>query len=781
MCIDMEVKIRHDDKLADSEHVFVQTVSACHNGAKTRVDAAGTMEVHDVVKSQDGSAFDNVGATKPSTSTIVLSDSNETAIHDIASDELYVTADGLAVEEMSLAFALPAFYFKSCASVDGNNSSILAAFRRRRCTHLNGDLSQSDGPLCPDPFEMEAVCWNDHDLASHSFDILAILTRDPKSTEYAPRSDWLDEGQAERETSHLFNESGAGGAHLLKAKVYTLTEALYIMGHRDTDETINPVGEVSPASGQVGLQADPPKLFTGETGHTTFLASHSLGEEGASPHNRTSRATADALADAALAAVGRAVDQWLWPHFCKLGKCSSGIGRLWEHSGSHVLVGYYGITVDNPCTSINVRPSVKTSIIKARGDTKGELEVELEMNPAEGARHAFGAEVIARGWHKMCFGYIFGEYCYRKKEVKAVVNIDLTPSVKLLFGYELTASGLEIHFRTPEVELECSSSVSTSSSSYGGFVTTFIPFVNVISAVFNFVLELGLTATRLAQKMDLACKKIKSSGTPMLTTAVASGINGLLDWADGEQLKRLRCDDYKPLSASKWYDSDGPRYDCEWYSHGSRCASYGNAYRNFGQTANTACCGCKASGPVASAGFAVAGWHKDLAIDWTAAIPPLKAKCVVQDVVLAQRRSSCPAGYVIADGCCDNGDVNDGAGGKFIYICMKKGFDLSEPVVTELAIRQNRGWSGYSYIGGRDGLNGDLNEGAGGKYIYLFQRKAMPSPSGWTAIENIVLSDNRSRCPSGYRRIRNGPGLNGDLNQGAGGAYIYMCVKYVSY
>ena len=41
-----------------------------------------------------------------------------------------------------------------------------------------------------------------------------------------------------------------------------------------------------------------------------------------------------------------------------------------------------------------------------------------------------------------------------------------------------------------------------------------------------------------------------------------------------------------------WYDIDGPTYSCAWYAQGSNCASYGNAYANFGKTANQACCVC---------------------------------------------------------------------------------------------------------------------------------------------------------------------------------------------
>ena len=48
-----------------------------------------------------------------------------------------------------------------------------------------------------------------------------------------------------------------------------------------------------------------------------------------------------------------------------------------------------------------------------------------------------------------------------------------------------------------------------------------------------------------------------------------------------------------------WYDSDGPTctYDCNWYSSGTNCASYGDSYANFGTTANQACCVCGGGSP----------------------------------------------------------------------------------------------------------------------------------------------------------------------------------------
>jgi uncharacterized protein YkwD len=41
-----------------------------------------------------------------------------------------------------------------------------------------------------------------------------------------------------------------------------------------------------------------------------------------------------------------------------------------------------------------------------------------------------------------------------------------------------------------------------------------------------------------------------------------------------------------------WYDSDGEIYNCQWYSYNNHCRYYGNGYKNFGFTANQACCVC---------------------------------------------------------------------------------------------------------------------------------------------------------------------------------------------
>src|SRR5262245_26971023 len=80
----------------------------------------------------------------------------------------------------------------------------------------------------------------------------------------------------------------------------------------------------------------------------------------------------------------------------------------------------------------------------------------------------------------------------------------------------------------------------------------------------------------------------------------------------------------------------------------------------------------------------------------------------------------------------------------------------------------------------------DMNEGAHGQSIYLCYKKGHYPL--FDAITNVTLASDRDNsnvsCPSGYTRLyRAAPGSDrtgagsGDLNDGAGGSYIYLCYE----
>jgi hypothetical protein len=116
-----------------------------------------------------------------------------------------------------------------------------------------------------------------------------------------------------------------------------------------------------------------------------------------------------------------------------------------------------------------------------------------------------------------------------------------------------------------------------------------------------------------------------------------------------------------------------------------------------------------------------------------------------------------PAGYTKI-----NVDLNQGAGGDYIYVCYKKG--VGAPI-TGLAVTLGNAPPpapvGYTRI------NVDLNRNAGGDYIWLWYTK---DPACAT-IHNLHVLVNSTTPPAGFTRIPV------DLNRNAGGEYIYLCYE----
>ncbi|PTX22337.1 hypothetical protein C8N40_101160 [Pontibacter mucosus] len=147
-------------------------------------------------------------------------------------------------------------------------------------------------------------------------------------------------------------------------------------------------------------------------------------------------------------------------------------------------------------------------------------------------------------------------------------------------------------------------------------------------------------------------------------------------------------------------------------------------------------------------------------------------------------------------------DLNKGAGGKYIYLCFTRNPERvvgssSNPgawvnderigwkvpvrgiVVKPQSIGPANSWPNLwtPPIEMKDPLGfhcPDLNDGAGGKYIYAYQQKDSWDTSLPLVKEVGVLygSSSSIQPPPGWVRIPQ------DLNEGAGGDYIYFCVKF---
>ncbi|SFD76788.1 hypothetical protein [Pseudoalteromonas denitrificans] len=141
-------------------------------------------------------------------------------------------------------------------------------------------------------------------------------------------------------------------------------------------------------------------------------------------------------------------------------------------------------------------------------------------------------------------------------------------------------------------------------------------------------------------------------------------------------------------------------------------------------------------------------------------------------------------------------DLNDGVGGTFIYMCggnstykWNSKLNQTDARVTDIGfvIRGNK--QSYSniisectaaYGGGPWFANlRDLNTEAGGDYIYLCYQ----TQPGKTPITKIKISASNDKttslnsCLQGTRKIvKNTKGSTADLNDGAGGKWISVCI-----
>lgn len=140
---------------------------------------------------------------------------------------------------------------------------------------------------------------------------------------------------------------------------------------------------------------------------------------------------------------------------------------------------------------------------------------------------------------------------------------------------------------------------------------------------------------------------------------------------------------------------------------------------------------------------------------------------------------SCPAGYE------KNGqDLNEGAGGNFIYLCIDRNnvsrnttpIRQLETVASVIPLNSGACSQGFTLV------DNDLNKDAGGYYIsFCYSRNV--NGNSWILSDVQFVTSNTSRdagalCAvtlnTDYRAI----GYGEDLNRGAGGKYIYGCQKH---
>lgn len=149
-----------------------------------------------------------------------------------------------------------------------------------------------------------------------------------------------------------------------------------------------------------------------------------------------------------------------------------------------------------------------------------------------------------------------------------------------------------------------------------------------------------------------------------------------------------------------------------------------------------------------------------------------------------------------------NGDLNQGAGGKYLYLCVRETSDIKSSIITGLIIEGNSLSSSQSYpvcassapgasiVDYGDGANGDLNQGVGGWYLYLCATKNRNSigrhmTRGALSALYLIEGD-ESTCPTDANKIdvynpvagTSAP-PTGNLNQGSfWGRDLFLCAHF---
>ncbi len=134
-------------------------------------------------------------------------------------------------------------------------------------------------------------------------------------------------------------------------------------------------------------------------------------------------------------------------------------------------------------------------------------------------------------------------------------------------------------------------------------------------------------------------------------------------------------------------------------------------------------------------------------------------------------------------------DLNDGAGGDYVYMGYKTTTDPSK-AITGILFRVGENppdritdnGKAYFYLVGKGETNTaseggyiDLNAKAGGDYIYMYVTR---DPSYGAPLTAITVDENSSK--TGYETATNNSGSVIDLNQEAGGKYLYLHYKRFS-
>lgn len=127
-----------------------------------------------------------------------------------------------------------------------------------------------------------------------------------------------------------------------------------------------------------------------------------------------------------------------------------------------------------------------------------------------------------------------------------------------------------------------------------------------------------------------------------------------------------------------------------------------------------------------------------------------------------------------------NQDLNQGAGGEYVYLCYTEDADLGATITDIIVVAGDS--PDVPVPAGYKKVDTDLNKGAGGKYIYLCVYRG--EGPGIQSLPQFIVSDQAMPAITAVKLPAPDQPMTGqyamipqDLNEGSGGKYIYLCTR----
>eukprot|EP00054_Salpingoeca_dolichothecata_P006699 m.39409 g.39409 ORF g.39409 m.39409 type:complete len:848 (-) comp16627_c0_seq5:102-2645(-) len=271
-----------------------------------------------------------------------------------------------------------------------------------------------------------------------------------------------------------------------------------------------------------------PVVFTKTVSLTNSKGALANQSNEGKPARRKRSLVLDSLQTAIVNAARKAIGPNLLRALCSGQGCGVFISEVDSFKDSNWLLGRWGWKVYDFCARFNTFPEISLAAFKQEGTTTGLLTFSVQLNPWTQDDEALSMSVKGKAYHKMCVGYIIGEFCYVDNEAHAEGRIEGGVDIELPVTFEVTTKGLNLKYLKPTLKLtDCSSDLDLSHNAKPSTLATFIPILGPLSSIVNFLEWVGLSAAQLVSGFVDLCPIINHHLASYMDGAVSKIFQGI--------------------------------------------------------------------------------------------------------------------------------------------------------------------------------------------------------------------------------------------------------------